>query len=1011
MFLAAPILQLSAQDLKSEGSIQLKNTADNFIRQAQYVDARPYIQELITRLEPGNDKSQLEGLYFFMGYGYVQEYQASESKASLSSALDYFEKVISGWPNGSLAVKAIELKANCYNGLGQFEEAADTWALNLKPPYVKNLHDYQKYNLIKKISQAYYNKKSWDKGAVWFPQMFAAAKNIEDKTYAAAALIRMHLANGEFEEASKYYPYLTNNVPAKYDILLSVDLLTAGNTLARQKRYADAALCLTFVQTKEDITEFMSELSKRIEVRLGELKKVDDNDPRIEDLSNRKKYADFVVKQLADVESYTSILMARIATNYYETQRDYESFWAYRQLLDEYPDDKLIEDYYFAAFVCARRLAKEKQIDALASEYLQKFPEGKYLKSLKIQFALFLIDTKQIERFYQIAYEALDADPSDEISAQYIFLIGKNELESKRAMAVNPETGADSGVFNEMRVKFTDFYTANPESPAAPGALYWVMMSHLVCSNYKDAYEAAEKLLTAYPECEYKQDASYRRAVAMFGMGDPNSAAKAKELFMKFIEDFKNSGSDTLGEAELFLGDIFFIENDFENSYAHYMAVSDLTQKQSLIDAAYLHCASMLESNGDFEKQADTLKRYIKNYPEADTAMAAYMLRMPLLKQGYSADAVRGYMDAIKNYGSKAENDSVDKILVSFPEFYTEAKTQLDATTKFLKELTTSKELLEMFVLPKNVGPRYRYTIENPDVNPLVYSKFVIQSGKKTAEIGPEALKDPKAINELLKFYSNQQSKFPRETPKVFFENTMREAKAKSDTVLERRMQMALDEIKALKERPGMFAPEDFEGMSNKVLVWMAKCNEKYDAASSRKALQTVLDSDSDYRLDAFFALGELEERARQYVEAAETYKKAADAYPTNDLAPRATIKECEILIKLSRVDEAVQKLDKLLAIPLWPAEIKAEVLYRLGVIQKAKSNNASAISYFERCALGYSSCHEFAGKAVLEAAKLYMLEGKKDKAIESCTDYVQDTSNSVSPDYKKVQDYLKTLR
>ena len=71
-----------------------------------------------------------------------------------------------------------------------------------------------------------------------------------------------------------------------------------------------------------------------------------------------------------------------------------------------------IEDYYLAAFICALQIGKEKQVDDLGSEYRTNFPEGKHIKDINLQFALFLLekgktDPTQKDRFFTVAKEAL----------------------------------------------------------------------------------------------------------------------------------------------------------------------------------------------------------------------------------------------------------------------------------------------------------------------------------------------------------------------------------------------------------------------------------------------------------------------------------------------------------------------------------------------------------------------------------------------------------------------------
>lgn len=997
--------QAQAQDLSGMGSTQLKDMANQMIQAGQYMQARPYMTVLIERIEQTPEKGSLESMYFFMGYSYLQEFDANRTQTDLlTKAIPFFDKVLADWPRGKLAQKALEFKAMCYNGLGDFDKAAETWAASLRPPYVDSLNYAQRFAVVKKISQAYYNKSNWELGLSWFLQMFSLSKNIDDKTYAAVAIIRAYLQEDKFEEASKYFTLLTSQAPARYDIYLSVDLLKMGDKLANQKRYAESSLCFTFVKTIEEVSKYMKDYSEKLEKRIETLKKVNEKDPRVTELDAKRQYAENVYKELEKQQSYTAQLLARSANNFYKTKRHYESLWAYRMLIEEYPDEEGNEDFYYAAFVCALKIGNEKLIDKMASEYREKYREGKYIVNINIEFAQFLLNTNQRDRFFEVADGALEATPMVDASAQYIFLEGKTYIETKHA------TDADrSKEFGLMRTKFEAFYTKNPQSPAASGALYWISMSYLIEGIYEKSYEYANKLLTEYPESIYKEDISYRRAVAMFGSSSiKNNIQNAKALFLDYLKDFRLTGKDLLGEAELFLGDIYFIDQDYDESYLHYMGVSDVTQKQSLINSAYYHCAGMLESAGRFEKQAEVLQKYIDTYPDADLAMASYMLSKPLFKQGRSADAVIGYMAAIKKYGEEAENDSVDKLIVAFPEFYAEAKKQLEVTTAFLQRIVNEEDFLKMFVL--NPAKRYDYTLENEDVNPVVYAMFKIPMGEKKAEIGPEVLEDKAPLVALLKKYEEQMRKFPKAGVKEFFTKTMAEAKAAKEEVLEMRMLMALDEIGGLAQAPNMFSKDDFNGKSNRTLIWMAKFNEKYDVETSRDILTEVSKRDTEYRIDAFIALAELQVRKGQDEEAIKSYAEAENASPMDDKVPYLRMKVAELYIRMNKFDEALEKLNSILSDMIWPPLVQAEARYMLGMTEKNRGNLDAAIMHFDACALGFTAYYQFSGKAVLEGARICMQKNKKEQALEFCKTFLDDPNSKEAPEYKTIETFYKSI-
>lgn len=987
----------TSAELSSRGVSEIRDEANMLIDQGLFIAARPLLEELIRRLSEMPDKSQLEHLNFFLGFSYVDEYKATKTASYLEQAIEYFDKVINDFPNGERAMKALEFKASCYRGLGKFEEAADTWALSLKPPYVDKMNISERFAVIKKIAQSFYSQKNWEKGEPWFKEMLAKASKAEDKTYAAVGLIRSALAGDRFEDAKKLLPYLTNRQPARFDIALSVDFMSYGDRLANNNRFAEASLCYTFVLSKKEILDFFESYKNGLERQISRIRTINPNNPLIPELEFKVEFAKANLEGVGGVTDYSAALLARRARNYFETKRNYESFWAYRQLLDNYPTDKAIEDYYLAAFICALQIGKEKQVDDLGSEYRTNFPEGKHIKDLNLQFALFLLekgktDPSQKDRFFTIAKEALAANPDDEAAGEYIFLMGKTWLEDKEYKQLDSYMG--------------DFAKKNPESKGADGAYYWQMLAALSQFDYEGAIKHANTLLENYPDSIYKEDATFRRAVAVFGAG---MVTDARKYFVEFLDTYKPQGSKLLGEAELFLGDISFMEQDYEDSYTHYMAVPDVTDNQKSIEAAFFQCAGMLETAEKFDKQAEVLKRYKNEYPNGNIPMANFLIAKPLLKQGFAADAVLGYMDSIKQHGGDSENDSIDKILTEFPNFYRDAKKQLDATTAFLQKLVDERPFLEMFV--KDASKRYEYTLEYPDVNPLVYALFKQKMDEKKAYFGPEILTDKAPIEKLLAQYKDQQRKFPKLTPEQFFNEQLKAAREKKDKVLENRMLMALDGMGKLGERPSMFVKEDLNGMPFKVMVWMGKSNARYNMESAREALGVVIDSDSDYRLDALFALAELEEKSGNYPEAYNYYKTAENDFPLNELAATAAMKSAEMLLKQNKFAQAREKYLDMLKNPVWSGETHAEVNYRLGMLEKDQNNIPEAIMRFDNCALKYANFLEFSGKAVLRGAQLCVSAGQIDRAKDFCDTFLAEESNKACKEYAEIEKYRKSLR
>ena len=101
----AAALAQDAAEVKQMGTTVLKDQAMELVNAKRYLEARPYMVELVTRISDSDDanlKKQLEDLYFFMAYSYVQEYDATRDDKLLDKAIGFFDKVIKEFPGGKI---------------------------------------------------------------------------------------------------------------------------------------------------------------------------------------------------------------------------------------------------------------------------------------------------------------------------------------------------------------------------------------------------------------------------------------------------------------------------------------------------------------------------------------------------------------------------------------------------------------------------------------------------------------------------------------------------------------------------------------------------------------------------------------------------------------------------------------------------------------------------------------------------------------------------------------------
>ena len=256
---AASIFAASAsaqEEVKQLGTTDLKDQALGLVNSKKYIEARPYMNELITRLSDTDDdkiRKQLEDLYFFMAYSYVQEYEATKDDKLLDKAISYFDKVIKEFPGGKMANSSIEVVASCYAMRGDMIKAATCRERLLQPPYSNTLNKSQRYAIVKKIADSLFAARQWKEGEKWFTQKLDGATDPEDKVSAASALIQAATNLKKFNDISKYLKYMSIDTVSRSDLGLNMALLDAGDKLVAEKRYSEASALYSMVYGRDRI--------------------------------------------------------------------------------------------------------------------------------------------------------------------------------------------------------------------------------------------------------------------------------------------------------------------------------------------------------------------------------------------------------------------------------------------------------------------------------------------------------------------------------------------------------------------------------------------------------------------------------------------------------------------------------------------------------------------------------------------------------------------------------------
>ena len=970
---------------------ELKDEASNLANARRYLEARPYIVELIKRIEVSEDKAlraMLQQFYFFEAYGYLQEYDAggSTDNALVAKAIVGFDKVIKNYPNGDFTVDAIKTKANCYEAIKNFEKSVETRALLLNPPYSYKLSTKERFELVKRICQSLFNNRKWKIGKVWFERLLETSSNIEDKVFAASALIQGAFAEKKFDDAQKYIPYMVFNSVARNDPALSIEFIKAGDELSKQDKFSQAMVFYNLVFDKEILVKNLQGFIDSEKRKLAALKRLNPNNPLITDVSNQIKTLESMLKISKDLPSLASDMMARSAQNFMRTERDYESFWAYWRLVKAFPNHQSIEDFYFATIVCALKIEKLDTMYEISKEYLSKFKDGSWEKDVQLGLIQYFLKKKDYEAFFANAKKFI-ADNGDEASQSkdVIFLLGKTWLDMEK--------------YGELTKTFLGYIKKYPDSALSESCMYWTGMAYMAQADFPKAMKMFIKMTDSFPAGVYVEDGTYRRGVAAFGAGD---FSQARDTLEEFINIFPKSS--LRGEVEFFLGDIYANVNEIDLSMKHYMAVEKHTKNKTFINNAYIQAAKLLHNVDRYAEEVALMDEYIKKYPKGKLSEASYNKGKALEMLGLPADALKEFERAIKSYGANYKDDSIDRMILEYDRIYKDNLEKMQASVKFLKELFTDRSLLEKMV--SQPALRYRYFRANPKIDKQLYEKF-----KRDKSFGENLYTNKKILKDLLARYEKQISSYPQGGTETVFKGILEHAKTTKNQTLQYRIMMGLDSIGSPVKYDKMFTDDDLKKASVRTLVWIGKQNEKYGADQARKAYKAGRDREEfEYEIDILFAHAGLEERQKRWGEVLKLYSAIEDEFPADSRAANAVILKGDAYAKLGQKDKAFKEYETVLRSPNWRGEAHAEALYKLGELSQSRNKNDEALMYYDRCYLGFANCYQWTGKALLASAKLLSREGKGAEAKTICTEFLDNLSNKASPEYSEIKLLKETL-
>lgn len=960
--------QLAGQNPSTLTLTQLQERTAELVDNQDYIRARPLLLELVTRFEGESQelRNQLEPVYFYIGVSYLVEYSNDPDNELLKESIKWFDRLETEFPAGNFAIMAHQAQADAYRGLQQFSEAGEVLAKLLSPPLEGRLSNRQRLESLEKISEAYYVIRDWEKGEQWFRALLRESRDPDMQAMAAAALMEGYISRKQFQNALNLFPFLVGENPARYNLQFNLALIEAGDLLAEEENYTEAMLIYRMVLQVEDIIAWQERRLENLQGRLNRLNIVTGaRDDRVIELETDIFNTKAQLEALRQLDSYSAELQIRIARNYLLTRRDWESFFAYRNLIENYPDHENIEDFVYAAFTGATNIGLLDEVIRLGEKYRANPAWLRYGNDIAVKLGQFYLERGQQQEFFDLARTFIEEHPDDRYTSQFVYLMGS--------------TWAEDQAYHEMSREFRELIRRFPNSPMIDGANYWAGMAHLFLQEYDVALKHFRIILNDFPASPYAEDALYRQGICHFGMDNLAQAKQDFELFIRYYPD-----TVLRGEAEFFLGDIEGTLGNVPRALEHYRAVERYTDNMDYITSAYFQAGGLLEGTGRYEEMAANFKLYLERFGDrGDPSLALYEIGRAYDFQGRPDLMIETFIQAISDHADNPEFYGVDNILRAYPQKHHANRSRLQANHDFLEQVVNDSAFRRTIAEDRQAV--FNYFRRNPYVEESVRRPFFDRLFRV------RLLENQQPARDMLEANHRDLQRFPQQSPEQVLNALLAENQGRGTMAF--RLQKTLQEIGAEVDVDVVFTEADFDVASPASLIWMGDQSRDFDPNIARLAYRTVIDrhSDSDFVFNAYLALAELEQEEQNYEDALTHLQEVERRFPGRPEVYRAILLQGDVLRRMGRKIDARAKYDQVIANRDWRGAPHAEALFKSGMSHFEDDQWDRAHTFFERVYLGYVGFPEWAANAYYYAGQSLERGGHRDDARRTYDEFLQN--------------------
>lgn len=383
---------------------------------------------------------------------------------------------------------------------------------------------------------------------------------------AAIQLVDLYIDAGKLDEALKLMEDLEKS-PSYPDVIVVVNnrLVKIGDLHLDDSEYKAALKAYSSVRPRhqvisiqtdrlEQMKTLKADLDKRIEAATRSKQPLPRNaEEHAAILAGMIENTGQVLGELRTADSYDATIQYRIGRCYFNMERFWPAAVAFEVVADENPTSPDASTSLFGAVVSQWRLERFDAAGALASRYIEKFPEGDQLETVAELNASLLVQLGKFDEAAAFLGSYLEKHPDSPSRQKFRTLLANSRFQD--------------GQYDQAAADYDELIKEFADSPELEDYVYRRALCDFFRNDYESTVKSFEAYEKAYPEGTFAADVRYRRGIIQLALGEHDAlVASMKGL----LED--PGASSLRAQIHTLLGDSYQKKGELDAAGTEYKA-------------------------------------------------------------------------------------------------------------------------------------------------------------------------------------------------------------------------------------------------------------------------------------------------------------------------------------------------------------------------------------------------------------------------------------------------------